>query len=146
MNQNPVERHHRVAGLDFILAILFWVFFQVNKAGLFRDINLFAEGSYDAIGSFAVQAALLVGLLSYARALRFRSDPSQAPKARLVLRGNVLVLVAILTTLVSDAIAEVTHRVPVSWGFGFGAILVLAGEAAPWPSLAATPGQAARGR
>jgi len=116
-NQKGVERLHRASALVLISAILFCLFFQLNKSGPLGGVNPFAEDPYDAIGSFAVQTALLVGLLSYARALRVRSDASQATKARLVLRGDGLVLAAIIVTLVSDVLTEVTHRVPRSaWG------------------------------
>lgn len=112
MNDKSAQRLHHVTALVFISAIAFCFFFQLNKAGPLRDINPFAEDPYDAVGSFAVQAALLIGLLSYARALRLRRDRAQAAKARLVLRGNVLVLAAIFITLTADVIAERTHPVP----------------------------------
>jgi hypothetical protein len=72
---------------------------------------------HKAVGSFAIQGALLIGLLTYARALRLRDDPAQATKTHLILHGNVLVLFAILVTLIADVIAEIVNQLPPSyWG------------------------------
>ena len=117
MNKNTIQRIHRVTALITFVAIVFYLFFQINKGGPFRDINSFGEDPYDAIGSFAIQGALLIGILTYARALRLRDAPSQATKTRLILRGNVLVLFAILVTLIADVIAEIARPFPPSnWG------------------------------
>jgi len=67
-NQKSFERLHRASALVLISAILFCLFFQLNKSDPLRGANPCAQDPYDAIGSFAVQAALLVGFLSYARA------------------------------------------------------------------------------
>ena len=61
---NPSARRiHAVAALIFGAAVVFYLFFQVNKGGPFRDINPFGNDPYDAVGSFAFQIALLVGFL-----------------------------------------------------------------------------------
>jgi hypothetical protein len=104
MSEQSVKRFHQVTALIFFTAILFYLFFQVNKRTPFVEANPSAVDPYDAVGSIAIQAALLVSLLSYARVLRMRDDSSQS-KERLVLRGNILVLAAIFITLCSDAIA-----------------------------------------
>ena len=111
VNQKGFERLHRASALVLASAILFFLFFQANKSGPLRGTNPFAEDPYDAIGSFAVQAALLVGILSYARALRVRSDASQSAKARLVLLAElvVMILIAILSSL---ALAITSRAVP----------------------------------
>ncbi len=117
MTQRTIQRIHRVTALIAFAAIVFYLFFQINKSGPFRDINPFGVDPYDAVGSFALQGALLIGLLTYARALRLRDAPTQATKTRLILRGNRLVLLAILVTLIADAIAEIAGRSPPSyWG------------------------------
>jgi hypothetical protein len=117
MNTETIRRVHRVTALITLAAVVFYLFFQVNKHGPFRDINPFGEDPYDAIGSFAIQVALLIGILTYARVLRLWAAPSQATKTRLILRGNVLVLSAILVTLIADAIAEVVRPFsPSYWG------------------------------
>lgn len=111
------RRFHRVTALVLCLAIVFAFFFQLSKGVPFREVSPFLEDPYDAVGSFAVQAALLVGLLTYARALRLRADPAQSPKARVIVRGNVLVLSAVAMTLASDCVAEILSRGPRSiWG------------------------------
>jgi hypothetical protein len=112
-----IRRFHRVTALVLCLAVIFYLFFQVNKGGPFRAANPFGEDPYDAVGSFAIQAALFVGVLTYARVLRLRDEPSQSPKSRLILRGNALVVGAILVTLAADAVAEVVQPMPASyWG------------------------------
>ena len=108
MNDQSVKRIHQVTALIFAIAILFYLFFQVNKRSPFVEANPFANDPYDAVGSIAIQLAVLIGLLSYARVIRWRNDPSQV-KHRLILHGNILVLAAIFITLCSDAIAEFTQ-------------------------------------
>jgi hypothetical protein len=117
MNETTIRRVHRVTALITFAAIVFCLFFQFSKGGPFRDINPFGVDPYDAVGSFAFQAAILIGVLTYARALRLLDAPAQATKLRLILRGNALVLFAILATLIADAVAEVVSQFPSSyWG------------------------------
>lgn len=117
MNKETIQRVYRVTALVTFTAIAFYLFFQISKGGPFRDINPFGEDPYDAIGSMAIQVALLLGILTYARALRLRDEPAQAGKIRLILRGNSLVLLAILVTLIGDGHALVAHPLPPSyWG------------------------------
>ena len=80
MKASGVQRLHRVTTFVLLLVGVFGVFFQVSKARPFGDINPFAQDPYDAIGSFGVQAALVVGVLSFARVVRMRNDPSQSRK------------------------------------------------------------------
>jgi len=79
---------HHLSAFTGVLAVLFALFFQVSKGGPFRDINPFGVDPYDAVGSFAFQGALLLGVLTYARALRLCADPSQAFKVRYIRRGS----------------------------------------------------------
>jgi hypothetical protein len=117
LDGKTIRRIYRVTALITFAAIVFYLFFQINKGGPFRDVNPFGQDPYDAVGSFAIQGALLMGILTYARALRLRDAPSQADKTRLILRGNALVLFAILVTLIADAIAEIVRPYPPSyWG------------------------------
>ena len=115
---NPsAQRIHRVSALILLTSVLFTLFFQVSKNGPFRQVNPFLNDPYDVVGSIAVQLALVVGLLSYARSLRWRNDTAQGPKAPLILRGNGLVLLGIFVTMVADLIAEIKVPVPPSyWG------------------------------
>jgi hypothetical protein len=117
MFMKTIQRIYRVTALITFAAVVFYLFFQINKGGPFRDINPFGQDPYDAVGSFAIQGALLIGILTYARALRLCDAPSQAAKIRLILRGSGLVLFAILVTLIADVIAEIVHPFPPSyWG------------------------------
>jgi hypothetical protein len=113
----PIHRIQHVTALVTLTGIVFFLFFQLNKGGSFREINPFGVDPYDAVGSFAIQVTLLVGFLTYARALRLITNPPQATKTRLILRGNILVLIAIWTTLIADYIAEIIHPFsPSFWG------------------------------
>ncbi len=117
MTLRSLKYIHRLTAFVLLTAILFYLFFQVNKRSPFVEANPFAEDPYDAVGSIAIQVALLVGLLSYARVLHCRWDAAQAPKARLILRGDLLVLLSITFTLVTDAIAVLLRPLPPStWG------------------------------
>jgi hypothetical protein len=112
MNDQSVKTIHRVTALTLLSALIFYLFFQINKADAFVNSNPFANDPYDAVGSIAFQAALLIGILSYARALRWRNDPAQKTKARLILHGNILVLASIFITLCTDIIAEFIVPLP----------------------------------
>jgi hypothetical protein len=117
MDAKTIKRMSYVSASITFAAFVFYLFFQINKGGPFRAINPFAEDPYDAVGSFAVQGSLLIGILTFARALRLCDDPAQAGKMRLIIRGNGLVLFAILITLVTDAVAVLVHPLPPSyWG------------------------------
>ena len=137
MDPKDVRRLHRVTALITGAVLAFAVFFEIGKGSPFRAVNPFGEDPYDAVGSFAVQGTLLIGALTYARALRLRVEPTQANKARLILRGNVLGLAAILITLAADGIAELVRPMPRSFwgdvlrgGLAFMAMLALACTAA----------------
>ncbi len=43
---------HGFTGLITFAAIVFWIFFQINKGGPFPEINPFGVDPYDAVGSF----------------------------------------------------------------------------------------------
>jgi len=113
MNGQSIKRIHRITALILIAAIVFYLFFQVNKRSPFVEANPFAVDPYDAVGSIAIQVALLISLLTYARVIRWRDDPTQ-DKGRLVLRGNILVLATIAITLCTDLVAEILQPMPPS--------------------------------
>ena len=75
MNDQNIKRIHRITALIFVAAIIFFLFFQVNKRSPLVEANPFADDPYDAVGSIAIQVALLISLLTYARVLRWRDDP-----------------------------------------------------------------------
>jgi hypothetical protein len=99
------------AWLGVGLALLFYIFFQLCKqeSDLAR-VNPFANDPYDAVGSFAVQFALLAAVVSLIRALR-RYSPSVElePQRRLLARGLALTCLAVALTLVADTIAMLRH-------------------------------------
>ncbi len=113
MNNKNSKRIHQVTALIFATAIIFYLFFQVNKRSPFVEANPFAVDPYDAVGSIAFQVALLISLLSYSRVLRMSNDATQTVE-RLVLHGNILVLASIFITLISDAVAEFVQHSPPS--------------------------------
>ncbi len=119
MDAQSIKSIHRVTGLILLSAVLYYLFFQVNKAGAFVNANPFANDPYDAVGSIAVQVALVISLLSYARVLRWREDSSQKSKARLILHGNILVLASMFISLFSDVIAEILVPMPNSFWVNF---------------------------
>jgi hypothetical protein len=119
MNDQSSKHIHRVTALILLSSVLFYLFFQINKAAAFVETNPFANDPYDAVGSIAVQAAFLIGILSYARVLRLRSDPSQKTKVRLILHGNLLVLASMFITLCFDVIAEIVVQMPNSFWVNF---------------------------
>jgi hypothetical protein len=99
------------AWLGVGLAVLFYLFFQVSKQQPeLASVNAFANDPYDAVGSFAVQFALFVAVLSLIRALR-RYSPSAAiePQKRLLARGLVLTWLTVSITLVADTVAMLRH-------------------------------------
>jgi hypothetical protein len=57
-----------------------------------------------------VQVLFVAAALTYARALRWRYDPAQIVKARLILRGNILALASIAATSILDLIATVQRH------------------------------------
>jgi hypothetical protein len=112
-----MAKAYRVTALITCNALFFFLFFQINKKGPLGAISPFAQDPYDAIGSIAIQIALLVGVLTFSRALRLLVDPIQIAKIRFVLRGNLLVLTVILITLLTDTVAIIFHPLPPSqWG------------------------------
>ncbi|HEY6307601.1 MAG TPA: hypothetical protein VI488_14205 [Candidatus Angelobacter sp.] len=117
MDPRTILRIYRVTAATTLTAIVFWKFFDITKHGDLGDISPFAQDPYDAVGSFAFQVALLVGALTYARALRL-TESCSAPRARLIVRGNVIVLGSITATLLSDVTALVLHPLPRShWAY-----------------------------
>jgi hypothetical protein len=158
MNAQNSKYIHRITASIFVIAIIFYLFFQVNKRSPFVEANPFAVDPYDAVGSIAIQVALLISLLTYARVIRWRDDPSQ-DRGRLVLHGSNLVLAAIFVTLCADAIAVIVQPLPLSllgnilrielglmfvltFSCGLGLWLVFRGTPAAAPPTDLTPADA----
>lgn len=93
------------------LSIAFCFFFYASKHDPALNRNLsFAEDPYDAVGSFAIQFALLSGALSLVRAFRTYPDGTEMPLQRqLVAAGQVTGCMAVIVTLLVDLLALIRH-------------------------------------
>ena len=107
LESGTIRRMLLVTTLITAAAAGFCVFFQAAKTPLFRDAHPFLEDPYDLVGALAVPVAFVAAVLTCARAVRLRVDRTQAPKARLIRRGNLVGLGSILVTLATDLIAVV---------------------------------------
>ncbi len=118
--------------ITFVLAVLFYLFFQIGKHDpALSQVNAFAEDPYDAVGSFGVQLAVFTGLLSLVRA--FRPYPGKKVldgQKLLLLRGEYISCLSVAVTLAADVVALI--RYPSLWmGLAAGHVLaaLLAGMA-----------------
>jgi hypothetical protein len=113
-------------------------FFAAKHQPWLARVAPFGDDPYDAMGSFAVQAAVVAAALSVLRAMQ-RHGGAGIPDARasLVLRGSVIALLAVFVAVISDLVAMLRHpdawlRIPVgrTLGLGLGIIALAAGGAA----------------
>ena len=116
----------------FGLALLFYVFFMHAKHDpLLSKVNAFADDPYDAVGSFGIQAAALLGILCIVRGFRARSAVAgSAEEQTFLLRTQAAAILSIGVTLATDAVAMIRH--PLLW-FGLPAgyrLLALMGDMA----------------
>ena len=97
--------------LVFVLAILFAIFFDFTKHNPYiAPINPFAEDPYDAIGSFAIQAAFVLAILSLWRAFRPTGKLQPSGERKLFLfRTQIAAVLCVLVTLAGDLIAMIRH-------------------------------------
>ncbi len=94
------------------LAVVFVLFFQASKQvpALARS-NPFSVDPYDAIGSVAIQVALVVAGLTWVRAARYWGLSSvPLRQLRFMLRGLAVVVLSIALTLAGDASAILVSR------------------------------------
>ena len=114
----------RATVLTLAAALAFGIFFQLSKTPALSAVNPFADDPVDAIGSFAVQVALAVSILTLARAAQFKLNaPDSYRRSRLILRGNFVALSAIAITLIADTYMEVQQP---SWDVSiWGQLLVI---------------------
>src|SRR5579872_1670921 len=106
---------YRVTLLVTFTTVAFYLFFATSEH--LGDANPFPDRY---AGWFGFQVALLTAIVTYARALRLRESVAQAAKARLILRGNIVVVSAVLIPLIADAAVECLNPIPPSY---WGAIL-----------------------
>ena len=104
-----MKRAKRDAVFSFALALLFYGFFDASKhVRSFAQNNPFAADPYDAIGSFAVQVALFLGLLSMLRAFRpCTEDALVSGRLRLIATSRMLSAIATGLTMLADATAVI---------------------------------------
>lgn len=99
------------ACLTVVLAVLFYLFFQISKhQPALSQVNAFANDPYDAIGSFGVQFALFIALLSLLRAFRpYQSKQALDSQELLLVRGAIFSCLSVMITLIGDAVAMARH-------------------------------------
>ena len=98
-----------------VLAALFFIFFSVSKHDpLLSPANPFGEDPFDAVGSFGVQAAALLGLFSLLRAFwPVRGSGPTLRRSVLLIRTQMLALLCVGVTLAADLVAMA--RYPSVW-------------------------------
>jgi hypothetical protein len=99
------------AFLSLGLAGFFYLFFMTTKHdAALSPIIPFALDPYDAIGSFAVETAVFLALLSVVRTIRLaRLERPDVMSVVFLARTHMGVVLAVLLTLVGDAIAMLRH-------------------------------------
>ncbi|HEV2659641.1 MAG TPA: hypothetical protein VGU68_03530, partial [Ktedonobacteraceae bacterium] len=115
--------------LTLVLAVLFYLFFQISKhQPALSQVNAFADDPYDSIGSFGVQFALFTALLSLLRAFRpYQAGSMLDHQEQLLLRGAYLSCLSVAVTLAADIVAMIRH--PTTWigqsaGYALAALVV----------------------
>jgi hypothetical protein len=139
-----------------LTALAFWLLlFQLSKIRSVQNIAPFAEDPYDAVASVAFQIALGVAILSLARFTSIKDEGGLRRRAPFILRGILLVEVAVLVTLLADIVAiagawPLTLSTPMIFliaGLGFltallittGVLLIEAWQGAPGLTAEAVP-------
>lgn len=99
----------------FVLAVLFYAFFMHAKHDpSLSKVNAFADDPYDAVGSFGIQAAALLGILCVIRAFRApRAATGSAEEGIFLLRAQAAAILSVGVTLAADAVAMI--RRPFLW-------------------------------
>lgn len=109
----PVHRNFKInAILVLLLSTLFYLFFDACKHNpALSSVNPFADDPYDAIGSFGIQAAAVLTLLSVLRAFWPHSagDASGNREAVLV-RTQMMAILAVGITMAGNIVAMLRHR------------------------------------
>jgi hypothetical protein len=111
-----MHKTHKVnAGVVLLLAALFcWLFMFPKHDAALSMIIPFGDDPYDAVGSFAMIVGILVALLSLGRAFRpYRSNSASIETQVYLVRAQTCVVLAVVITLVSDAVALARH--PTMW-------------------------------
>ncbi len=105
---------HRATTAVAAAAVLACLLFQLGRQPAFSQASPFARDPYGAVGSIALQVALLAAGLAYARSLRMRSHPLRHHHPNLILRGNVVAILSVSVTLLAGSIAQALNPKPAS--------------------------------
>lgn len=99
----------------FLWSIVFtWFFFHCKHDLQLSKVNVFNVDPYDAVGSIAVQISLLASLFSMLRlSLILITKVSPDFQFLMILRGNIVALISIIVTMITDLIALI--RFSESW-------------------------------
>ncbi len=123
------KRYKVNACLTFVLAVLFYLFWQICKQQpALAQVATFTEDPYDAVGSFGTQFAIFAALLTMIRAFRpYQPDRVGEGQQLLLARGAYLTCLAVAVTLGADIVAML--RYPAVWigspaGFALVALVV----------------------
>ena len=113
------------ACLTFVLAVVFYLFFQITKhQPTLSAVNAFANDPYDSVGTAGVQLAMFTAILSLIRAFRpYQLKEDVGNQNVLLVRGEYVTCLSIVVTLVADIIAMI--RYPSVWiSFPAGQVLI----------------------
>ncbi len=113
------------ACLTFVLAALFYLFFQIAKHyPALSAVNAFADDPYDSVGTAGVQLAMFTAILSLVRAFRpYQLNKDISNQKVLLMRGEYITCLSVAVTLVADIVAMI--RYPSVWiGFPAGQVLI----------------------
>ena len=120
----PTRAFTITTGLVCGLAVVFNIFFYFEKhAPVLVVVNPFTTDPYDAVGSLAIQAAVIFALIAVLRTVQQSqsSTPTQARQVVLI-RTQLAATLAVALALVADAVALARH--PSVWiGSVAGSIL-----------------------
>lgn len=92
-----MERQLKVnACLTFVLATLFYLFFQIVKHHpALSPVNAFADDPYDSVGTAGIQLAMFTAILSVVRAFRpYQLKKDVGNQKVLLIRGEYITKVA----------------------------------------------------
>jgi hypothetical protein len=96
------------------LALVYvWFFFLCKKSTVLPPLCAYTVDPYDAVGSFGIQVAALVGVVALMRAMRMRRS-TDAGEALFFARSLAVVDLTVLATMASNVIAML--RTVQSWG------------------------------
>jgi hypothetical protein len=96
----------------FLFSVVFiWFFFYCKHNSLLSEVNVFNFDPYDAVGSIAIQISFVAAFFSTLRIFAVTNiEVKPSYHLIMILRGNLVSLLSILVTMISDIIALVRFR------------------------------------